>query len=140
MSIVTEFKEFIFRGNVVELAVAVIMAVAFGAVVTSLVEDLMTPLIAAIVGEPDFSAITFRINDSVFRIGSFINSVIAFLCIAVVIFLAVVKPMNAMVERSRREPTPDPSTQKCPECRSEIPLDATRCAFCTVEVAGARLR
>lgn len=132
-----EFRTFLLRGNVVDLAVAVVIGVAFGAVVTSLVEDLVTPLIAAIAGEPDFSALTFTINESTFRYGNFINQVVTFVLVAAAIFFAVVKPMNALIARSRREPTPDPSTQKCPHCLSEVPVGATRCAFCTSELAGA---
>ena len=135
-----EFKKFALRGNVVDLAVAVVIGVAFAALVTAFVEDLITPLIAAIIGEPDFSGITFEINGSVFRIGSFINALIAFLSVAVVIFFFVVKPMNLLLARSRREPPADPTTKKCPECLSEIPLEARRCAFCTSEQSMAGMR
>jgi large conductance mechanosensitive channel len=129
-----EFREFIMRGNVIDLAVAVVIGAAFGAVVTSLVENLITPLIAAIGGEPDFSAITFTINGSEFGIGAFINSLISFLIIAVVIFFFVIKPMNALMERVRRgETTPDPTTGVCEYCKTEIPLEATRCPHCTSE-------
>lgn len=122
------------RGNVIDLAVAVVIAGAFGAVVNSFVVDLITPLIAAIGGEPDFSAIKFTINNSQFMIGNFINQVIAFLIIAAIIFFAVVKPMNAILERSRRnEVTPDPTTGVCNFCKTEIALDATRCPNCTSE-------
>lgn len=132
--VVQEFKEFIMRGNVIELAVAVVLAAAFGAVVNSLVADIFTPLIAAIVGEPDFSAIVFTINGSAFMIGSFINVLISFLTIAAVIFFVVVQPMNTLLERQRRKDgTPDPTTGKCNFCRGEVPLDATRCMFCTTE-------
>jgi large conductance mechanosensitive channel len=125
------------RGNVVDLAVAVVIGVAFAAVVTSLVENLLTPLIAAIIGEPDFSELAFTINESVFYYGRFINALITFVSIAFVVFFFVVKPVNTLVSRSRKEPTPDPTTQKCPECLSEIPIDARRCAFCTSQVAVA---
>lgn len=129
-----EFREFIMRGNVVDLAVAVVIGAAFGAVVTSLVENLITPLIAAIGGQPDFSAITFSINGSEFGIGAFINSLISFLIIAAVIFFFVVKPLNTLMERVRRgETTPDPTTGVCQFCKSEIPLEATRCPACTSE-------
>ena len=129
-----EFREFIMRGNVIDLAVAVVIGAAFGAVVTSLVENLITPLIAAIGGQPDFSDIAFTINESRFGIGAFINSLIAFLIIALVIFFFVVKPMNAMMERVRRgETTPDPTTGVCEYCKTEIPLAATRCPHCTSE-------
>ena len=126
-----EFRQFLLRGNVVDLAVAVVIGTAFGAVVTALVEDIFTPLIAAIFGKPDFSNLTFTINSSHFLYGSFINAVIAFVSIAAVIFFFVVKPMNFLIERSRKEPPADPTTKKCAECLSEIPLDARRCAFCT---------
>ena len=133
-----EFKEFVLRGNVIDLAIAVVIGAAFGAVVTALVEDFITPLIAAIGGQPDFSALDFTINESRFAYGHFINAVISFLIIAAVIFFFVVKPMNALLERARRQPTtPDPTTRKCPECMSEIPVAARRCAFCTAEVAPA---
>jgi large conductance mechanosensitive channel len=136
MGLAQEFKQFLLRGNVIDLAVAVVLGVAFAAVVASLVEDLLTPLIAAIFGQPDFSDLTFTINESTFRYGEFINALIAFLTIALVLFFFVVKPVNALVMRSRREPTSDPTTQKCPECLSEIPIDARRCAFCTSPVVA----
>ena len=137
MGLAREFKQFLLRGNVIDLAVAVVLGVAFAAVVASLVEDLLTPLIAAIFGQPDFSDLTFTLNGSVFRYGEFINALIAFLTVAAALFFFVVKPVNALVSRARREPTPDPTTQKCPECLSEIPLDARRCAFCTSPVVVA---
>ena len=127
----SEFKQFLLRGNLVELAVAVVIGVAFGAVVTSLVENLITPLIAAIGGQPDFSALTFEINGSTFGYGLFLNAVISFLIIAAVIFFLVVKPVNALVARANRSEPEDPSLKKCPECRMEIPVDATRCGYCT---------
>jgi large conductance mechanosensitive channel len=136
MSLAQEFKAFLLRGNVVDLAVAVVIGVAFAAVVTSFVENIITPLIAAIIGEPDFSGLTFTINGSVFRYGSFINALISFISIASVIFFFVVTPMNALISRSRREPTPDPTTKKCPECLSEVPILARRCAFCASEIGG----
>ena len=132
-----EFKKFLLRGNLIDLAVAVVIGVAFGAVVASLVEDLLTPLIAAVGGQPDFSGLTFEINDSVFRYGEFINALVSFLIIAAVIFFLVIVPVNKLVERSRKAPPPDPTTKKCPECLSTIPADAKRCAFCTTEVAPA---
>ncbi len=132
-----DFKEFLLRGNVIDLAIAVVIGAAFGAVVTALVQDLVTPLLAAIGGQPDFGALTFTINGSTFAYGHFLNAVISFVLVAAVIFFFVVKPVNALIERSRREPTPDPTTRKCPECLSEIPIAARRCAFCTAEVATA---
>jgi len=131
---VRDFRRFVLRGDVVALAVAVVIGVAFGAVITSFVEDLLTPLIAAAGGQPDFSALTFEVNGSTFRYGSFVNAVISFLIIAAAVFFLVVRPVNALVERSRREPPADPTEKKCPECRSDIPVDATRCAFCTVQL------
>lgn len=126
------FKQFLLRGNVVDLAVAVVLGGAFGAVITALVKDLLTPLIAALVGQPDFSAWMFTINDSRFLIGDFINALISFLLIAAAVYFFVVVPVNAMVARRRRgEAPPDPTTKKCGECLSEVPIAARRCAFCT---------
>jgi len=126
------FRDFMLRGNVLDLAVAVVIGAAFGAVVTALVKDLITPLIAAIVGKPDFSAITFTINGSKFLIGDFINAVVSFLLIGAAIYFFVIVPVNAFVARMRRgETPPDPTTKKCPECLSEVPIAARRCAFCT---------
>ncbi len=132
-----EFKEFLLRGNVVDLAVAVVIGVAFGNVVTSFVDGLVMPIIAALGGEPDFSALDFTINDALFRYGAFITALVTFVIIAAVIFFVVVKPMNYLIERSRREPTPDPTTRKCPECLGEIPLAARRCMYCASEVGAA---
>lgn len=126
------FRDFIARGNVIDLAVAVVVGAAFGAVVTSLVADLMTPLIAAAVGEPDFSALTFEINNSVFRYGSFINALIAFLSVALAVYFLIVVPINAL-ERRRHGPE-GAKTRACPECLSEVPVAASRCAFCTGEL------
>jgi large conductance mechanosensitive channel len=131
----TEFKQFLLRGNVVDLAVAFVIGAAFAAVVQAAVTDLLTPLVAAIFGQPDFSALKFTINGSTFRYGHFLNVLIAFITIAFVVFFFVVKPINRLMELSRRRESPDPSTRKCPECLSEIPIDARRCAFCTSEVA-----
>jgi large conductance mechanosensitive channel len=133
-----EFREFILRGNLVDLAVAVVIGTAFTAVVTSMVEDLITPLIAAIGGEPDFSALSFTINASEFRYGDFINALISFLIIATVVFFFVIKPVNALLSRLRTEPPVAEETHQCPECLSEIPVAARRCAFCTTQVAAAR--
>ena len=132
-----DFKEFLLRGTVIDLAVAVVIGAAFGTVIEAFVKDLLTPLIAAIGGQPDFSAISFTIHNSKFLIGDFINAIIAFIIIAAVIFFLVIKPINALIERSHRKgPTPDPTTRKCPYCVSEIPIGATRCAYCTQEVPG----
>ena len=126
------FKEFMLRGNVVELAVAVVMGVAFTAVVTALVKDLLTPLIAALVGAPDFSAIVLDVNGSKLLIGDFMNALFSFLMIAIAVYFFVVLPVNALLARIRRgEAPPDPTTKKCPECLSEVAIAARRCAFCT---------
>lgn len=126
------FKQFLLRGNVVDLAVGVVIGAAFGAVVTAFVKDLLTPLIAAIVGKPDFSAFTFTVNNSKFLYGDFLNALLAFLLISAAVYFVVVLPMNTLVAKFRKAPVPaDPTTKKCPECLSEIPIDARRCAFCT---------
>ena len=131
-----EFKAFIFRGNIVDLAVAVVIGIAFGAVITALVADIITPLIAAIFGSHDFSALTFTINNSTFLYGAFINAVISFVLIAAAVFFVVVKPMNA-IDARRTKDEPAATTRDCPECLSEIPLAAKRCRFCTAEVGAA---
>ena len=126
------FKEFLLRGNVLDLAVAVIIGGAFGAIVNSLVKDVLTPLIAAIVQSPDFSAIAVDLNGSKLMIGSFLNAVIAFLLVAISVYFFIVLPMNALVARQRRgEAPPDPTSKKCPECLSDVPIAARRCAHCT---------
>ncbi len=130
------FRQFVLRGNVVDLAVGVVIGAAFGAVVTALVKDLLTPFIAAIVGKPDFSAIAFTINNSQFLIGDLINAIVSFLLISAAVYFFVVVPMNALIARSHKEPPADPTTRKCPECLSEIPIGARRCAHCTA-VVGA---
>jgi len=132
-----EFRQFLLRGNVVDLAVAVVIGAAFGAVVTSLVEDLITPLIAAIFGKPDFSNLTFTIHHSQFRYGSFINAIISFLTIASAIFWFVILPINRLMSRMRTEPPVEKTTRECPECLSEVPVAAHRCAFCTSVLAPA---
>lgn len=130
------FKEFVLRGNVIDLAVAVVIGGAFGAVVAALVKDLLTPLIAAIVGKPDFSAIQFTVNGSKFLIGDFINALISFLLVAAAIYFFVVAPMNAIIaRRNRGQAPPDPTTKKCPECLTEIPIAARRCSACAQPVA-----
>jgi len=134
MNLLKEFRQFLLRGNVVDLAVAVVVGAAFGSVVTALVQDLITPLIAAVGGQPDFSQLTFTINNSTFRYGHFINAVLSFIIIAAVVFFLVIRPLNALFARARHQPPPDPTTKKCPECLSTIPLQAKRCAYCTSEV------
>ena len=126
-----EFKQFLLRGNVVDLAVGVVVGAAFGTVVSALVSDLITPFIGAIAKVPDFSGLFFTINGSNFMYGHFINALISFLLVASVIFFFVVKPMNMLVSKSHKEPLADPTTKKCGECLSEIPIGAKRCSFCT---------
>ena len=134
-AIVRDFKAFLLRGNLVDMATGIVIGLAFAAVVTAFVGDLVTPLIAAIFGKPDFGALSFTINGSEFHYGDFLNALIAFVLVAFVLFFVVIKPVNALVARSRNEPPADPTTRNCPECLSEIPLEAKRCAFCTTEVA-----
>jgi large conductance mechanosensitive channel len=124
-------KAFLLRGNVVDLAVGVVIGIAFGAVITAFVKDLVTPLIAALFGKPDFSSLSFTINNSKFLYGDFINAVLAFVIIGAVLYFFVIMPYTALVARSHKEPPADPTTKKCTECLSEIPIDARRCAFCS---------
>lgn len=132
------FKQFLLRGNVVDLAVAVVVGAAFGTVVSAFVKDLLTPLIAALVGKPDFSAFFFDLNGSRFLYGDFINATIAFLLITAAVYFFVVLPINTLIQRYRKAPAPaDPTTKKCPECLSEIPIAARRCAFCASVVGEA---
>jgi large conductance mechanosensitive channel len=133
--LVDEFKAFILRGNVLDLAVAVVIGAAFGAIVTSLVENIVTPIIGAIGGQPDFSALTFTINNSEFRYGAFINSLIAFLIIALVIFFLIIKPMNALMAKVS-PPAAEGEPAICPECFSPISPDANRCPNCTTWLRG----
>lgn len=128
------FKQFILRGNVVDLAIGVLLGSAFGTVVTGLVKDVFTPLISAMFKKADFSHLTFSINGSQILYGDFINDILSFLIIAATIYFFVVLPMNTLIARARKEPPQDPTTKKCPYCKSEIALDATRCAFCTQEI------
>ncbi|HLG69486.1 MAG TPA: large conductance mechanosensitive channel protein MscL [Chloroflexota bacterium] len=131
------FKKFLLRGNLIDLAIAVVVGAAFGAVVSALVKDLITPLLAAIGGKPDFAGLFFTVNNSRFLYGDFINALIAFVIIAAVVYYLVFLPVNALVERlSPKPPAPSP-TKKCPECLSDIPEAARRCAFCTSVVAAA---
>jgi large conductance mechanosensitive channel len=135
------FKQFMLRGNVLDLAVAVVMGAAFGAVVAALVKDLITPLIGAIVGKPDFSAIEFTLNGSKFPIGEFINALVSFILIGAAVYFFVVVPVNRLLARMRRgEAAPDPTTKKCPECLSDVPIAARRCAFCTSVFAEVAAR
>ena len=130
-----EFKEFLLRGNVIDLAVGIVIGVAFTALVTGFVDDLLTPLIAAIGGKQDFSSLHFTINGSIFRYGAFINDVMAFAIIAAVVFYFVVMPVNALMRRMHNEPPVDPTERACPECLSAIPVAASRCRFCTSAVS-----
>jgi large conductance mechanosensitive channel len=133
-----EFRQFIMRGNVVDLAVAVVIGTAFGAVVAALVADIITPLVAAIFGQPSFQGLTFTINKSHFLYGAFIDAVLSFLMIAAAIFFFVVKPLNMLAaRRAAGAPPESPTTKACPECLSDIPIAARRCAFCTSEVPAA---
>jgi large conductance mechanosensitive channel len=126
------FRQFILRGNVIDLAVAVVIGGAFGAVVAALVKDLLTPLIGAIFGKPDFSALALRVNGAEFLVGDFLNAVISFVLIAAAVYFAIVVPVNAInARRNRGEAPPDPTTKKCPECLTEVPVAARRCAACT---------
>ena len=132
------FKQFILRGNVVDMAVGVVIGAAFAGVVTAFTKDLLTPLIAALVGKPDFSAIAFTVNGSIFAVGDFVNAMVSFLLIAIAVYFFVVTPVNMLVTRMRKAPAPaDPTTKKCPECLSEIPIDARRCAHCGEPVSMA---
>jgi large conductance mechanosensitive channel len=129
-----EFREFVLRGNVVDLAVGIVIGTAFVAVVNKLVADLITPVIAATVGQPSFENLTFTIGRGVFKYGDFMNAVISFVLIAAAVFFLVVRPIAWMQERRARQELPSPTTRKCPYCMSEIANEATRCAYCTSEV------
>jgi large conductance mechanosensitive channel len=130
------FNKFILRGNVVDMAVGVVIGAAFATVVSAFTKDLLTPLIAAIAGKPDFSAIHFTIKGSVFALGDFINAAVAFVLVAAAVYFFVVNPVNALMARTRKAPAPpDPTMKKCPECLSEIPVAARRCAHCTQPLA-----
>ena len=133
------FRQFLLRGNVVDMAVGVVVGAAFATVVGAFTKDLLTPLIAALVGKPDFSAISFTLNNSIFAIGDFINAAVAFILVAAAVYFFVVVPVNLLVSRMRKAPAPaDPTTKKCPECLSEIPIDARRCAHCGQPVGAAQ--
>ena len=131
-----DFKEFLLRGNLVDMAVGIVIGLAFAAVITALVADLVTPLIAAIGGKPDFASLSFTVNGSRFLYGAFVNALLTFLIIAAVIFFLVVKPVNALMARRRTETAVESTTHACPSCLSEIPLEAAVCAFCTRDVPG----
>lgn len=129
------FKQFILRGNVVDLAVGVMIGAAFSAVVSSLVANILTPLIGAIIKTPDFSELSFTINGSVFTYGLFINALISFLIVAFAIYFFVVTPINTLIARTKKEKPIDPTDKKCPECKSDIPVDAKKCKYCTSVVS-----
>jgi large conductance mechanosensitive channel len=135
MTMFKEFKQFLLRGNVVDLAVGVVVGAAFTTVVNALVADLLTPFISAIAKIPDFGELSFAIRGSTFMYGHLLNTLISFILVASTIFFFVVKPMNMLVSRSRRQPPADPTTKKCPECLSEIPIQAKRCSHCAQVVA-----
>jgi large conductance mechanosensitive channel len=132
-----DFREFLLRGNLVDMAVGVVIGLAFAAVITALVTDLITPLIAAIGGKPDFSDLAFTVNGSRFAYGHFLNAIITFVIIAAVVFFFVVKPVNALLERMQTSGPVEEETRECPACLSQIPYAARRCAFCTEEVGAA---
>jgi large conductance mechanosensitive channel len=134
--ILRDFRAFILRGNLVDLAIAVVIGAAFSAVVAALVRDIITPIIAAIFGKPSFNALSFTINDSRFAYGDFLNALLTFLIVAAAVFFFVVRPVNYFMARMRTEPEVESLTRGCPECLSQIPIAATRCAFCTVEVSA----
>jgi large conductance mechanosensitive channel len=137
MAMLKEFRDFVLRGNVVDLAIAVVIGAAFGALVTTLVSSFITPLVAAIGGKPDFSALAFTINGSRFTYGVFLNALISFLILAAVVFFLIVRPLNALADRRRTESPVAEVTRACPECLLQIPTGARRCAFCTAEVGIA---
>jgi large conductance mechanosensitive channel len=131
------FKKFILRGNVVDMAVGVVIGAAFGGVVTGLSKAFITPLIAAVVGQPDYSSLRFHFRGTEFPVGDFVNACVSFILIAATVYFFVVLPVNALIARMHRgEKAPDPTTKKCPECMSEIPIEAKRCSHCTQPVMG----
>ena len=130
------FKKFILRGNVVDLAVGVVIGAAFGGVITAFTKDLLTPFIAALVGKPDFSSVGFKIGETAFPVGDFINSVVSFLLVAGAVYFFVVLPLNALMARLNPAKEAAPTTRPCPECLSDIPIEARRCAHCAQPVMG----
>ena len=132
------FKKFILRGNVVDLAVGVVIGAAFGGVVTAFTKDLLTPLIAALVGKPDFSTVGFKIGETAFPVGDFINAIVSFLLVAGAVYLFVVLPLNALMARINPAKEAAPTTKPCPECLSDIPIEAKRCAHCSQPVPVGR--
>ncbi len=131
------FKKFILRGNVVDMAVGVVIGAAFGGVIAGLTKAFLTPLIALVVGKPNYSSLNFYLRGTEFPVGDLVNAGVSFILIAAVVYFFVVLPVNALIARmNRAEKPPDPTTKKCPECLSEIPIDARRCAHCTQPVLG----
>jgi large conductance mechanosensitive channel protein len=133
-NLLTDFKKFLFRGNVIDLAVAVVVGTAFTAVVKALVADILTPVIAAVFGAHDFGNLKFTIHHSTFAYGDFLNNVITFLTVAAAMFFLVVAPINALMARRAKE---DPDTKQCSECDSAIPVRARRCPACTSQLSNA---
>ena len=131
------FKQFILRGNVVDLAVGVVIGAAFGTVVTAFVKDIINPIIALVGGKPDFTGLVLPVGKTVFPIGDFITALVSFILVAAAVYFFVVTPINALIARTRKAPVPaDPTTKKCPECLSEIPIEARRCSHCSEPVMG----
>ena len=133
MTVLKEFKQFLMRGNLVELAVAFVIGAVFAALVKSFIADLITPIIAMIIGQPNFGGLTFTINSSVFAYGDFLNNLITFITTAAVVFFFIVRPYNTLMSRRAQE---DPSSKECPECTSTIPIKARRCPMCTAELSA----
>ena len=131
MKILSGFKQFILRGNAIDLAIGVVIGAAFGAVVNSLVTDILTPFIAAVIQVPDFSELFFQVGESKFMYGSFLNATLSFLIVAAVIYFLVLLPLNTFMNRLDVKENTEPTVKKCPECMSDIPLQARRCAYCT---------
>jgi len=131
MGLLKGFKDFVTRGNVVDMAVGIVIGASFGALVNALVKDLLMPIVAAIFKAPDFSTLSFTINGSVFMYGDFLNALVSFLILAAAIYFFVVVPINAMAAKVKKPETSAPATKKCPECLSDIPREAKRCAFCS---------
>jgi large conductance mechanosensitive channel len=136
--VLSDFQRFVLRGNVVDLAVAVVLGTAFTAVVNAVVVGLLTPLVAAVVGEPSFGDLGFTVNGSRLVYGAVLDALIAFVLVAAVLFFLVVRPVNALSARLRPEPPLDAETRDCPECLSAVPRAARRCAFCTAALPAAQ--
>lgn len=131
MKIIQDFKKFILRGNALDLAIGVVIGAAFSGLVQSLVKDIITPFIAAIWDQPDFSSLAFSINGSQFMYGNFLNALISLVIVAFAVFFFIVRPMNKFLARFGPQPADPPKTKKCPQCLSDIPDEAKRCSHCT---------